>query len=59
MKSLPEIELDISGVGGTMKAVWKRFRVKVTSDETGEFHFEEIYLAEEVQDPLMSYETLQ
>ena len=38
---------------------WKRFRLRLTSEETGRSHFEEIYLAEEVNDALLSYETLQ
>ena len=57
--NLPDISLSITGIGGSMNARSKRFRVRITSEETGESHFEEIYLVEDVKDALLSYETLQ
>ena len=35
-----------------------KFRVNLTSTTTGQSHFEEVYLAEECEDKLLSYETL-
>ena len=56
--SLPRIDLDVVGIGGSMKATWLRFRVNMSSKSTGQSNFEEVYLAEECTDKLLSYETL-
>ena len=58
VKSLPRIHLDVTGVGGAMKDTWYKFRVNLTSATTGQSHFEQVYLAEECGDKLLSYETL-
>ena len=31
VNSLPRIDLDVTGVGGSMKATWLKFRVNLTS----------------------------
>ena len=41
-----------------MRATWHRFRVNIRSKATGQSNFEEVYLAEDCQDKLLSYETL-
>ena len=58
MNSLPRIDLDVIGIGGSMKATWLKFRVNMRSKLTGQSNFEEVYLAEECTDKLLSYETL-
>ncbi len=58
IKSLPEIDLNVQGIGGAMRATWYRFRVNIRSKTTGHDNYEEIYLAKECTDRLLSYETL-
>ena len=58
VRSLPRIHLDVTGVGGAMKDTSYKFRVNLTPTTTGQSHFEEVYLAEECRDKLISYATL-
>ena len=51
---LPRIDLDVQGIGGSMRATWHRFRVNIRSKATGQSNFEEVYLAKECQDKLLS-----
>ena len=56
--SLPQINLNVTGVGGEMSATWYKLRVNVTSRSTNQSHFEEFYTSPACNVTLMSYGTL-
>ena len=58
INSLPQINLNVTGVGGEMSAVWYKLRVNVTSRSTNQSHFEEFYTSSECKVTLLSYGTL-
>ena len=58
INSLPQINLNVTGVGGAMYAVWYKLRVNVTSRATNQSHFEEFYTSSECKVTLLSYGTL-
>ena len=58
IESLPQINLNVTGVGGEMSAIWYKLRVKVTSRLTNQSHFEEFYTSSACKATLLSYATL-
>ena len=58
IENLPQINLNVTGVGGKMSAKWCKFRVNVTSRATNQSHFEEFYTSSECKVTLLSYGTL-
>ena len=58
INNLPQINLNVTGVGGEMSAVWYKLRVNVTSRATNQSHFEEFYTSSECKVTLLSYGTL-
>ena len=58
INSLPQINLNVTGVGGEMSAKWYKLKVNVTSRATNQSHFEEFYTSAECKVTLLSYGTL-
>ena len=58
IENLPQINLNVTGVGGKMSTKGYKLRVNVTSRATNQSHFEEFYTSSECKVTLLSYRTL-